>query len=344
MKVLVTGARGFVGREIADELRRLDFEVVSVGRTARSAKETEFRDEDYFAADISDYETFGELEKIGRVDAVIHSAGLAHQFGDTTRERFEAVNVRGTENVLRLAAKLQARQFVLIGSTAVYGIKSIGKSASRSSSETATTEDAECRPETVYAESKLAAEKAALDFCAENNTALTILRLAPVVGENGAGNAARLIEAIDGGRFLFVGAGENLKSFVYKTDVARACVKVLSGKRNEAEIFNIAAAAPVKMSDFVRAIAESLGVRVPKIKIPAVVPRIFFRINRQTLRLKKIERLGETIEKWLSDDVYSAAKIRAAYEFTAETSIETAIKKQVAAYKTNAYKTNKEKK
>lgn len=343
MKVLITGANGFVGREIVSELSARNFEVIQVGGK-RSGNENKMLDNsealkagEILPVDIARYETLLPLENIGRVGAVIHSAGLAHQFKNIERERFEAVNVEGTKNVLRLALKLKAEQFILIGSTAVYGIKKTAANVGQKLSEIEIDETAECRPATVYAESKLEAENAARDICEKNNVALTIFRLAPVVGEDSAGNTARLIEAIDGNRFLWVGAGQNYKSLIYKRDAARACAAVLPNKKGGTEIFNLAAE-PLKMADFVRMIAENLGKSIPPVKIPAAVLELIFRVNRKTFEIKKIDNLAGTIEKWLSDDVYSTGKIADAYGFKAETSIETAVEKQIAAYRTNRKK------
>ncbi len=251
MKVLITGANGFVGREIVNELRRLNFNVIRVGRNRATTGDLTLRESnEYFAADISNYKNLSPMEKIGKVDAVIHAAGLAHQFKNIDRKRFEAVNVRGTENVSELAVRLKARQFILISSTAVYGIKNKGEKGGRKLAEIEINEEDECRPETAYAESKLEAEKAARRICEKNGIALTILRLAPVIGENNVGNAARLTEALDGNKFLWIGDGDNLKTLIYKKDAARACALVLTNKKGGTEIFNLAAE-PIKMADFV---------------------------------------------------------------------------------------------
>ena len=297
MKILLTGATGFLGREIADELLKLNFSVVGIGgKKSTGVEPTNYKAGEFFNADVADYKSLEKIEKIGTVDAVIHSAGLAHQFERIDGERFDAVNVRGTKNVARLAVKLKARQFILIGSTAVYGIKSRRGKERRLISEIEITETAECRPETVYAESKLAAEKAARDVCEMNNIALTILRLAPVLGEDNVGNAARLTEAIDGNKFLWVGAGENLKTLVYKRDAARACSIILSNKKGGTEIFNVAAE-PVKMFDFMNLIADNLGKRIPGVRIPAALCKMIFSLNSKIFGIKKIDGLAVTIEK-----------------------------------------------
>ena len=321
MKVIVTGAKGFVGKEIVEETVENNHIVFEVGRI-RKAESGKKESDNYFAADITDYKNLTELEKLKNVDAVVHSAGLAHQFGDIEKEKFYKVNVLGTKNIAELAVKIKAGQFILISSTAIYGLKK---------GQVSIDEETTCQPETLYAESKLEAENICIEICKQNKLPLTILRLAPVIGENNVGNAARLISAIDKRRFIWIGNGGNLKTLIYKTDVARAVVRILHNKKEELEIFNLAAS-PVSMKKFVGEIEKQLQKNAPKFYIPSGILQKFFSINKQTLSIAKINKISETIEKWLSDDIYSAQKIKNEYNFEAQTSIAEAIGKQVKCY------------
>jgi len=332
MRVLVTGATGFIGREIVSELSKNDIEVIPVAsaksRTLKISQENLLTN--FYTADISSYENLAELAKLGKIEAVIHAAGLAHQFGTIEKAKFDAVNVEGTKNVTRLAGELSARQFLLMSSTAIYGIKK-ADADKNGKSRIIIDETADCSPQTLYAESKLEAERVAIKICEANKIALTILRLAPVIGEENVGNAARLVRAIDNRRFFWIGNGENLKTLIYKTDVARACVNILINKKGETEIFNVAAE-PIKMTDLVGEIAKHLDKQILKISIPPKILRLFFQLNAKLFGLKKVQKLSETVEKWLSDDIYSAKKIKQVYGFQPKFSIAEAIIRQVDRY------------
>lgn len=320
MKILVTGAFGFIGSVIAAELAADDQFVIKLGNK-KAKLETIPISQTYFA-DITNDREVEELTRLGQLDAVIHSAGLAHQFGDTPKESFEAVNVQGTRNITELAAKLRARQFILISSTAVYGLRKNGEKIN---------ESAECRPETFYAESKLKAEQTCREICEKHGIDLTILRLAPVIGEGNSGNVERLITAIDKKRFVWIGRGENLKTLIYKKDIAKACLKILHCKKKQTEIFNVAGE-PATMSDLVKSISSNLNRSVLPVSIPESLFRSLFYVNSITLESGKILKLQATVEKWLSDDVYDANKIRRAYDFKAETTLTEGIKRQVQDY------------
>ncbi len=328
-KVFVTGATGYIGREIVSELLENGYQVVALGNSKNISAEKEYGNVVFRRADITDYVNLSDLEKLEGVDALIHAAGLAHQFGETKKEDFDAVNVKGTENIVRLALKLKIKHFILIGSTAVYGIPTSSKG--KAYKPLVIDEDAPVAPQTLYAASKLESETICRRICEANKIALTIFRLAPVLGAENFGNAQRLIEAIDKNRFVWVGDGENLKTLIYKRDVARACVWLLEKKSDETEIYNLADE-PIKMKDFVGEISSRLNRKIFPLMIPAFFLRTVFSVNSKTLNSKKINKISDTIEKWLSDDIYSAGKIAETYGFQPSVSTREAIARQVEHY------------
>lgn len=327
MKILVTGANGFVGGAIVQEFLDKDSdrtEIFCVG--GLMSKIPEFPN--YFTVDISKEENLAELLKISKIDTFIHSAGLAHQFADTPPEKFWEVNAKGTENAVSLAARLNARHFILISSVSVYGSKKL-----KENQRGGITENDICEPEGVYAQSKLEAEQVAEKICRENKIALTILRLATVIGEGDGGNVLRLIRMIDKGRFVWIGKGENKKSLIYKTDVARACrIIAFEKKGDEKEIFNLSAVS-VTMKEIVGIIGENLERNIPKVFIPKPLLLKSLQLSSRILNSRKIEKLLETIYKWVSNEAFSADKIKSEYGFETQTSIAEALKREVGWYR-----------
>lgn len=331
MKVLVTGATGYIGREIVCELNELGHQVCALGNSQNILDEHR-PNTTLIRADITDYKNLLDLETLGEVDVIVHSAGLAHQFGETSKKEFERVNVTGTENILKLGVSLRIKHFILIGSTAVYGIAPAAETPFRNAP--VIVEESAVQPLTPYAESKLEAENVCRQFCEREKIRLTIFRLAPVIGEGNTGNVGRLISAIDRNRFVWIGNGDNLKTLIYKRDVARACAALIVAKQNHTEIFNLAGE-PVRMKDFVNEIAVRLNKKIVPVGIPANFLRLFFQLNAKTLKSQKIGKIAETVEKWLSDDVYSAAKIARVYGYQTQTTIPEALAKQIDYYKSN---------
>ncbi len=109
MKILVTGAGGFVGRTLVEELsKQSGLTVYSlINKRANLAGKTDFGNSTdkisprVFAGDIRAIKCLNELPLPPDLDAIIHAAGLAHQFGQRDDRDFWEVNVLGTENVAR---------------------------------------------------------------------------------------------------------------------------------------------------------------------------------------------------------------------------------------------------
>ncbi len=323
-KILVTGSSGFVGKSLVKELQDIEkYEVYGlVGSRMGIETNCETELKRIFQGDISDYETLKKAEELKKTDILVHTAGLAHQFGRVKKEDFWRVNVRGTENICLLAQKIGVEHFILISSVAVYG-----DYAGREIDETFV-----CNPHGFYAESKLESEKCAVEFCERNNIRLTILRLATVIGEGDRGNTTRLITSIDKGRFIWVGNGSNKKSLIYKKDVAKGIRQVIEAKENiETEIYNLTGEA-VAMREVVEAIAGNLHKKTPRLKIPENVVRGFFRVNKTGLSFEYLKKFEKTFEKWLSDDIFSGKKFSEKFDFKPETTVYEALAKQVDYY------------
>jgi nucleoside-diphosphate-sugar epimerase len=336
MKVLVTGARGFVGKAIIEKLRRSEIEVIEFQskrlEEGKDLTENEIHRVKKFNVDITKKDEVLKLKKIGNVNAIVHAAGLAHQFKDVKSEEFRSVNVKGTENILELSKHLNIKHFVLISSVSVYG------NEKNSIKLPGITEDAECYPGDSYAESKLEAEKITRRICQATGVNLTILRLATVIGEEDRGNFRRLIKAIDKRRFLWIGKGINYKSLIHREDVAGAVCKLLveksvknKEKKIAVEIFNVSAE-PLPMKEIVEIIAGALNKSVFNLSVNEKLLRHIFAVNSKTLKNKKIEKVRQTVEKWLADDAYSAQNLKREYDYVPKININEAIIREVKWY------------
>lgn len=337
MKILVTGARGFIGKVIVEKLRGNNLEVLEL-HSRWIKKEFDLNNNQNYKvrADLTNKNEVLQLAGIGKIDAVVHAAGLAHQFENTKREEFELVNSQGTENILELGKLLKIKHFILISSVSVYGNEE--KSVFDSQG---ITEDTECHPKDFYAESKFASEIVAQRFYEKADFDLTILRLATVIGEEDRGNFLRLIKSIDKRRFLWIGKGHNYKSLIHREDVAGAVRKILfenldaestpTEKIKKMEIFNVSAE-PLLMSEIVEVISDALNKRVPGISINKKIVETFFAFNSATIKNNKIEKKRKTVEKWLSDDAYSALRLKRKYQFETQITIQEAIRREVKWY------------
>lgn len=198
MKVLVTGASGFLGKHVIQELTRLQYTIDTIGRSNTAT----------IVADISK-----EVPLLSKqYDLVVHAAGKAHVVPKTEAEKqeFYDVNLTGTKNLID-ALKNTPNYFIFISSVAVYGLVSGDK----------IIETEELKAVDPYGDSKVCAEKLILDWCEKNHVCCTILRLPLLVSENPPGNLGAMIRAIRKGYYFNIGGGTAKKSMVLVRDVAR---------------------------------------------------------------------------------------------------------------------------
>lgn len=324
MKALVTGASGFVGKAIVAELLSRGIDVVAAGGPNTAFEPGTIQSGNYYSIDITDSADLDKILEIEGADCVIHSAGLAHRFGNVATADYQSVNVTGVENVANLAVRLGAKHFILVSSVLVYGKNStIGPAG--------ITEDFECRPTDPYSQSKLDGEIAAKLICEVKSMALTILRPAPIIGEGSKGNFARLIRAIDKGRFVSVGKGLNHKSFVYVGDVARACAVILENKTGKNEIFNVTAK-PVQMRDVVSEIYRAINKKPIPFSISPDLLRNTVQLVSNIALKNKLAAILKSLDTWVSEDVYSAELLHKSYGFVPQVTIKEAILLEVAWY------------
>lgn len=315
MKVLVTGASGFIGSRVVNELKCAGLDVITVGGPSRSSVV------DYFV-DVSDKDSVESLSSLGQIDVVIHAAALAHQFAEVSDSEFYRVNVDGVANVAEIAARLGAKHFILFSSTLVYG--------RRSDISKVIDENCDCRPNGAYAQSKFDGELIARSVCEKNSIDLTIFRPTPVIGEGSKGNFGRLIKEIDRKRFVMIGKGKNRKSLIYVGDIAKITTSVTQQGGDQTQIFNLSGG-DVSMIDVVSTIYSELGRKM----LPITIPPFLLKGVSTLSFIKRFKKISTTLDTWLADDVYSNNKLRLVYGLEPEISIRAAIKLETDFYLAN---------
>lgn len=197
-KILLTGATGFVGRNIAPILKK-DYEIDTIGRKEGST----------YICDLS--EDVPELN--GEYDIVYHIAGKAHTVPRTESEAkvFFDVNLQGTVNLCKALEKRPLpKSFIFLSTVAVYGCD-FGETI---------TEQHPLEGKTPYALSKLQAEDYLIKWCNKHNIILTILRPSLIAGPNPPGNLGAMIHGIKTGRYASIAGGKARKSILMVDDLA----------------------------------------------------------------------------------------------------------------------------
>lgn len=224
--ILVTGATGFVGRNLCSYLVERGYRVRAlVRRTSDSA----------FLDPLGVEKAWGDLRDPTAVmaaaedcRAVVHAGALFRFWGPW--EEFWTVNVKGTENALEAARRAGASRFVHVSTIAVVG---------KPPAEGLITEETPCRPQDAYQTSKWEAERRALSFGRESGLPVIVLRPGAIYGPWGRYAFNRLfIEDPLRGLAFRVHGGHHITFPVFVRDVAWAVEAVLE-HGSPGEIYNI---------------------------------------------------------------------------------------------------------
>ncbi|MHA1633740.1 MAG: SDR family NAD(P)-dependent oxidoreductase [Candidatus Thorarchaeota archaeon] len=229
---IVTGASGFIGSHIVDQLLAKGYSVIGIDnmRTGRKENLSEAMKNDKFrllTVDIRDANLCSMIEE--DVDIIFHLAAISSVKESVENPIFvNDVNVNGTVNVLELARELKVKRFVFSSSAAVYG----------SPEEMPVPEDCTFTPLSPYAASKVAGEMYIRSYSSSFGIDSTILRYFNVYGPRQAFSeysgviSIFINQALANKPITIEGDGNQTRSFVHVSDVAR--FTILAGEKNTA--------------------------------------------------------------------------------------------------------------
>ncbi|MEJ8306284.1 NAD(P)-dependent oxidoreductase [Saccharibacillus sacchari] len=261
MKMLVTGATGFLGKRLAHSLLKDGHEVTGLGRNKQIGRLLEQDGIPFIQAELSDKEAVRSAIARG-FDVVVHCGALSASWGKD--EAFEAANIRGTAHVAEACLLGEVPRLIHISTPSVY----FGLGERTNVRE---NDPLPAKQISAYARTKLAAEHEVLRV-GRSGLGTIILRPRALYGPGDRTILPRLIEANEQTGVPFIGGGEALIDLTYIDDAVRAIrlaatapVEALGG------IYNISGGQPIRFAEAAELLFAKLGKPLRPKNIPFAV-------------------------------------------------------------------------
>ncbi len=244
MRAFVTGASGFIGTHLVQELLRQRWDVSVLLHHRPIAEQERIQ---VFRGDIRDSDILKEALK--KTDVLFHlaaalGASLIH------KREFFAINAEGTENVFKAARQAGVKRIIHFSSAGVLGSVKENRPAG---------EDYPLFPQDVYDQTKLEGERIALRHAKEGRH-VVVVRPGWVYGP-GDRRTFKLIKAIAKKRFILLTQGKVRQTPVHIDDLIRG-VLLCTEKANTGAVFHLAGEDVLSVKEIVETIGEVTGTKI----------------------------------------------------------------------------------
>ena len=249
MKILVTGATGFVGRYLVNDLSKTD-EVIACVRKKSS----------FLPSSVQQIvsNNFFDIAIPKDTDVIVHLAGIAHNKNNSVDE-FKRINVDGTLELARKALESNIKRFIFISSIGVNGNSTHGK---------AFTEQDTPNPTNDYTKSKYEAEKALAKLFENTNIDLVIIRPPLIYAHDAPGNFSKLLMLIKLGQFLPFGCTHNQRSFIAIENLVSFITACIYHDTKINETFLIADDEVISTKQLIQCVSSGMGKSMILLPVP----------------------------------------------------------------------------
>ena len=282
MRILVTGATGFIGRALTQRLIVLGHDIACAIRRPNPL--------------IPGVRTIpvGDIGALTNwraalqgISVVVHLAGLVHLPELLRRSRagelYDAINVGGTRSLALAAAEAGVDRLIFVSSISVNGETS-GRQPFREQDPPA--------PHGAYALSKLKAERSIIEIAETHAMTWCIVRPPLVYGPNSRGNFRRLAQWIERGWPLPLGSATAKRSYIALDNLVSVLVATLDAPGAADALLLASDGEDVSTADFVRCIAKHIGTNVRLVPVPpAIVKTVAAAVGRASEASKLFEPL-----------------------------------------------------
>jgi UDP-glucuronate 4-epimerase len=263
IKILITGAAGFIGSNLSKNLLNRDNSVIGLDNLndyydpawkLQNIKNLDSYDNfTFIKGDVLEEDLLESIFSNNEIDAVVHLAARAGVRPSIEEPKlYESVNVRGTLNMLEAVREYSVNKFVFASSSSVYGNQSKVPFSEN---------DKVDLPISPYAATKKAGEELCYTYSHLYSIGVTCLRFFTVYGPNGRPDMAPYMftESIMKGKEIKrFGNGDSARDYTYVDDIVQGITAAISYKKSF-DVFNLGNSSPINLNDFISTIEKITG-------------------------------------------------------------------------------------
>lgn len=264
MRVLVTGAAGFIGSNLCDRLLDSGHEVIALDnfdeyysehiKLSNISKALKHKNYHFFRTDILDKDKLNDIFRELKPQKVIHLAAMAGvRASFENPEKFYNVNVEGTKNILEFTKNCYAKQFIFSSSSSVYGDRD----------EDYFKEDFQnLIQKSPYAKTKFLCESLVEEFSNDSGILAICLRLFTVYGRRQRPDLAicKFIKLMEENKPLPVfGDGSMMRDYTHISDVLQGISCAMEYENTRYEIINLGSNHPISLWDMIKTLETVTG-------------------------------------------------------------------------------------
>ena len=324
MRVLVTGAAGFIGEHLVLRLAREGYQV----RACVHRNHTEIAVPSEVQVVEADVRNRSSMKAAASgCELILHLAGKAHAVHEVCadEDEYRAVNVEGTRHMLDGAVAGGARRIIFFSSVKVFG----------ESTPVCMDESASPRPATPYGRSKWEAEQLLNESGTRAGLTVSSFRLPMVYGPSLKGNLSRMIAAIDRGRFPPLPQMPNRRSLLHIENLIDATLLAMRSGTPLRPCYVVTDARPYSITEIYEFLCKGVGRPVARWRVPAWLLRTAARcgdvLERVTPRSSPLTT--PMLEKLIGSAWYSSDAIAKDLGYRPRMTFEDAVPEMIRIYK-----------
>lgn len=270
MKILITGASGWLGSELTERLleegNSIRAFVLLPSKKLHDLKERYSNLLEVFQGNICDKASVDKA--LENIEIVYHLAAKVHSLPKNKLEEEEIfnINAEATRNLFELCIEHNVKRVIFYSSVSVYG-----------ESERIIDINSPKNPVTAYAKSKLVAEEIGLTLYKEKELPIVIIEPVTVYGGDDIGNFEKLKMLISKGIVPRFGKGENNKTIIYYKDLINMTINIAKDEKNKGKVI-ICGSEVISYNEILNILAKSNKGRVLIVKVNNTLTNLIIKL------------------------------------------------------------------